>query len=374
MINPSEQIEMGPINNVEMEGPRKKSPEKRPLVSIITPAYNEAAIITKNLDRLCAYMKGLEKQYRWEIVVVNDGSKDGTAELADNFAAKNDHVIVEHHLVNKNLGNALQTGFRAANGDYVVVMDLDLSYAEEHIEQLLSKIRETEADIVIASPYMKGGKSTAVPTMRLVLSKVVNRLMKFMAPKNIYTYTGMVRAYKKSFLQKLNLKSSTYSINPEILNKGFILRARIEEIPAHLDWSAQKQEGRLRTSSIRILSGIQEGLMAGFIFRPYIFFMSVGMILFLIAFYILGWILISTFGMIPEVSADYPNFDARFSEAIATVFRERPHAFIVGGLVLIAALQFLGIGFLSLQNKRYFDELFHINTALLEDARNPITK
>ena len=342
--------------------------ETLPLVSIITPAYNEEAIITQNLNRLCQYMDGLIDQYQYEIIVVNDGSRDNTRQLADSFAENHDHVRVHHHKINKNLGGAMQTGFREANGDFIIVMDLDLSYSEDHIEKLLKTIDETQADIVIASPYMKGGKNTAVPFFRLLLSKVVNRFMGLVAPNKIHTFTSMVRVYRKSFLKKLNLKSSTYAINPEIIYKALILRARIVEIPAHLDWSAQVAMGNTRTSSIRIFKGILSGLMTGFIFRPYAFFMSIGLILMLVSLYVIGWIFLHTFEILPEIQVTSGMLNDRFTEAVNTVFRQRPHAFAIGGITFLASLQFLGIGFLSLQNKRYFDELFHLGTTVYSNT------
>lgn len=339
----------------------------KPLVTIITPAYNEAAIIETNLARLLRYVSTLEHKYRWELLVVNDGSKDNTGALADRFAEGKPCVRVIHHQVNKNLGGALQTGFRNAKGEYVIVMDLDLSYSEEHIERMLAEIQKKDADIVIASPYMKGGKNTAVPFLRLLLSKVVNSLMRFMSPTKIHTFTGMVRVYKSSFLKQLNLKSVTYSINPEIIQKALILRARVVEIPAHLDWSFQKQVGKKRTSSIRIFSGIEQGLMSGFIFRPYKFFMTFGVLLFLLSLYIIAWIFMHTLKVFPSIAVENGGIENHFGSAVALVFSEKPYSFLIGGICLIVALQFLGIGFLSLQSKRYFDELFHFNSTLLKN-------
>lgn len=339
--------------------------DERPLLTVITPAFNEEVIITQNLKKLSDYLKRLEDKYRWEIVVVNDGSRDQTGPLAEAFATENPGVCIFHHAVNRNLGGALQTGFSKANGDFVVVMDLDLSYAPDHIERLLAECQATEADIVIASPYMKGGKNTQVPLMRILLSKTVNRIMRLTAPTDICTFTGMVRVYRREFLQSLNLKSNTYAINPEIIHKALILRARIVEIPAHLDWSHQhKAVGR--TSSIRIFKGILSGLMTSFIFRPYAFFMTIGLVLSLISFWTIGWIFYHTFDVYPLVEVSGNMFNDRFSEAVALVFRQRPHAFVVGGITLVLSLQFLSLGFLSLQNKRYFDELFHLGTSVLK--------
>ncbi len=341
----------------------RNTPSKtRPLVSVVVPAYNESAIITPHLERLCRYMTQLEDNYRWEIIVVNDGSKDNTGELADTFAASHTNVSVCHHRVNRNLGGALQTGFQQASGDYIAVMDIDLTYSEDHIGRMLDKIRETEADIVVASPYMKGGKNIAVPFFRLLLSRVVNWLLRLMSTVDIHTFTGMVRLYNAGFLRNLNLKSITYSINPEIIHKAGIMRGRVVEIPAELDWSFQKKVGASRSSSIRIWQGILAGLMSGFIFRPYMFFLGIGMALFAVSMYIIIWIFALTFNVLPDFDPDLFNLETRFGMAVARIFSERPYSFLVGGVSLIISFQFLGIGFLSLQSKRYFDELFHLVT------------
>lgn len=353
----------------ETELNRQHTSLNKPLISVITPAYNESAILKKNLDRLCEYMSSLEETYEWEILIVNDGSKDDTGKIADEYVAYTPfNVKVIHHKRNKNLGAAMRTGFNAATGDYVIVMDIDLSYSPEHIGRMLQRIHETDADIVIASPYMKGGKCTKVPLFRLLLSRVVNRFMRATANANLHTFTSMVRVYKGSFLKHLNLKSNTFTIMPEIIHKALILRAKIEEIPAHLDWSFQREIGSSRTSSIRIFKGILSGLMSGFIFRPYAFFMIMGMALLFVSFWLIMWIFIHTFSVFPLIEVPSGLINDRFSEAVAIVFKSRPHAFFVGGITFLAALQFLGIGFLSLQNKRYFDELFHINTTLYREV------
>jgi glycosyltransferase involved in cell wall biosynthesis len=296
--------------------------DTRPLVSIITPAYNEAEILQKNLDILYDYMTNLDDQYRWELVVINDASTDETGQLLNQFAEEHPKVKPFHHRVNRNLSGALQTGFAIAEGDYIIVLDVDLTYSEDHIQALLTTIIEKDADVVIASPYMKGGKNTAVPYKRLLMSKVVNRMMSIMSPERVYTFTGMVRAYKKEFLKSLNLKSRGFSINPEVIFKAQILRSRIVEIPAHLDWSDQKHISR--TSSMKVMHNIMHSLMSAFIFRPYFFFMSIGVILFLISTYIIVWIFMNTFAAMPDIAPEIVGLERRFSAAVGMVFMERP--------------------------------------------------
>jgi len=341
---------------------------KRYKVSLVCPAYNEEAIIEDNVKKIREYVdEKIAFDFDWEILLINDGSKDETGKIAEKIANEDSRVRVIHHVINLNLGNALKSGFGYANGDYIIVLDLDLSYDTFHIRKLLDVIHNTKADMVVASPYMKGGKVTNVPFFRKLMSKWVNRFMRMAAQENYHTFTGMVRAYNSKFVKTLNLKTKDYEINPEIMYKAMILRARIIEIPAHLDWSMQKKVGKKRQSSIRVLRGVFSGLMSGFIFRPYVFFIGVGFVLLLLSLYIIGWIFINTFGHYPEICVQTNYIDDRFSQALAIVFMERPHAFFVGGFTFLAAIQFLSLGFLSLQSKRYFEETFHIATSILKD-------
>ena len=214
---------------------------KKTFISLIVPCYNEEAILRENLVIIQNYLENLSFKYDWEILIINDGSRDNTGKIADEMEVNDVHVRVIHHPTNLNLGNALQTGFRNSKGDIIVVLDVDLSYSVDMIEKLVDRLIEESADIVIASPYMKGGKVTAVPFLRKIMSRWVNRFMQFSAQDKYYTFTGMVRAYRSTFIKSVNLKTKDYEINPEIMYKAMILRARIIEIPAHLDWTEQNK-------------------------------------------------------------------------------------------------------------------------------------
>jgi len=338
--------------------------ENRLLLSLVIPGYNEEAIITDNLGAIYEYMVSLYYDFKWELIFVNDGSTDKTGILADRFAEEHPNVKVIHHPYNLNLGNALKTGFAHASGEYTITLDLDLSYDVQHIKKILDTLLSTSAQLVIASPYMKDGKVTAVPFLRLHMSKWVNRFMRMASQEKYYTYTGMVRGYKTNFLKSLNLKTKDYEINPEIIYKAMILRARIIEIPAHLDWTEQNKIADKRTSSIRVLRGMFSGIMAGFIFRPYIFYLGIGLFLMCLSFYELIWLLYDTLAGIPRILDVFTKIEHPFSFSLAEQFQKNPQSFIVGGITFLAAIQFLSLGFLSLQSKRYFEELFHLGTAL----------
>jgi len=173
----------------------------------VVPAYNEAQSVTRNLSALCHYMETLEGEYRWELIVVNDGSTDDTGRLADEFARTRDNVHILHHVVNFGLGQALRFGFGHCRGDYVVTMDFDLSYSPDHIGALLQRIRTGGAKVVVTSPYMKGGRISNVPWLRRTMSIWANRFLSLASNRSVSTLTGMVRAYDGAFLRSLSLRS-----------------------------------------------------------------------------------------------------------------------------------------------------------------------
>src|SRR5205085_3483612 len=163
-------------------------PAKKTFISVVIPCYNEEAILESNLNKVVCFLEGKRDKYLWELVLVDDGSKDNTGKIVDEFAKHRTDVQVIHHPINLNLGLALQTGFLNAKGEVIVVLDVDLSYSVEYVEQMVDKLVETSADIVLASPYMKGGKVTGVPFSRRLMSKWVNRIMRIAAQDKYHTY------------------------------------------------------------------------------------------------------------------------------------------------------------------------------------------
>ena len=337
---------------------------QRPSATIVLPAFNEEALIAKNLQIVYDYLGTIEDRYDWEILVVNDGSSDRTGEIIDDFAATHPGVRTLHHFVNFNLGQALRYAFANARGDYVVTLDSDLSYGPDHIGCLLDTIVETKAKIVIASPYIKGGEVTAVPRFREFMSRAANKLLSMAAKGRLQTVTGMVRAYDRRFLRGLNLKAWDFEINTEIIYKAQLLRAHIVEIPAHLDWSGQKDLGDSRVSSIRVQRSILAQAFSSFLFRPFMFFILPGVLVLLASFYTLGW---STWHTIDAWSGGAGSF----SDAVAAAFEKSPHSFLVGGFALLVAIQLISLGILSMQSKRYFEEQFHLTTSVYRETQGP---
>lgn len=334
---------------------------RKPMISVVLPAYNEEALIEESLELVCEHLTTIEDRYRWEVLVVDDGSTDSTPSIVRRFAESEDRVELLRHITNFNLGQALRYAFNRASGDYVITLDTDLSYAPEHIELLADTIVETRAKIVIASPYAKGGTVTAVPRLRELLSRAANRLLAMTAKGRLTTITGMVRAYDSRFIKSLDLKAWDAEVNTEIIYKAQLLRALIVEVPAHLDWSRQQLVGERRVSSIRLSRAIASQTFSSFLFRPFMYFIIPGLVILALAVYSIAWAAYHTFRFWAS-----PEIDD-FSDGVLLAFELSPHSFVVGGISLIVAIQLISLGTLSAQNKRYFDEVFHLGTSVLRE-------
>jgi glycosyltransferase involved in cell wall biosynthesis len=334
--------------------------DPRPLVSVVVPAYNEALKLMGSLNAIYAYLVSLHDRYRFELLVVDDGSTDETGAIAEVFAKTHAGVLVLHHKVNFRLGQALQFAFGQSKGDYVVTFDSDLSYSPDHIGRMLDAIVEQHARVVVASPYMKGGRTSAIPWRREAMSKGVNRLLSRVSHSHVATVTGMVRAYDGPFIRSLDLKAMGPEINTEILYKAQIMRARVVEIPAHLDWSDQSERMKSRKVSLRVSNTSKLLVFASFLFRPLVFFVIPGLILFVISAWTLGAVAIAVGREFFQVSGSVDN---RLYTAFAHTWDERPQSFIVGGFTFVVSVQLISLGLLATQTKRYFEELYHLGTS-----------
>ena len=331
-----------------------------PLLSVVLPAYNEQALLEKNVTAIIDYLKSLEPEFRWEVIIVNDGSRDATPAIADRLAAAHPEVITVHHPRNFGLGQAMSYGFANTAGDYVITLDMDLSYDVEHIGQLARTIRDGGARMVLASPYMEGGSIRNVPLLRRRLSVLGNRFLRYFAKGRFSTLTCMTRAYDGPFIRAMNLRALGMDAMPETVYKAMILNAAIDEIPAELDWAPQLAVGKTRRSSMRILRHIGSTIFSGFIFRPFLYFILPGMLLGAFSAYVNYWVFVHYFDALAEMRAEGPVTDLTIPLGLA--YERYPHTFVFGLMTAMLAIQLIGLGVLSLQSKQYFEELFHLGS------------
>jgi len=300
------------------------------LVSVVLPAFNEGRIIEHNLDELFRYTQALQPVYRFEFIVIDDGSSDATPTLAAAFATKHPGVVVVQHASNRGLGAALRTGFEHAHGDIVVTLDIDLSYTPPIVGALLEALRQQHADIAIASPYLKGGSVRNVPWLRRELSALANRFLSVAAGGAVATLTGMVRAYDARALRALAVTADGMEINHKLVFAALKTGLRVVEIPANLEWRPASSSDAVRTgvsvrrSSMKMVPQIWSVLASGFRHRPTMFLALPALIP----------------GLLPFV--------------LAVVLLLRPsHAVMLNTTLVTLAIQWASLGFLTLMTGSY---------------------
>lgn len=249
---------------------------KRPLVSYVLPAFNEAGIIESNLAELYGYLSRLHEGESFELVVVNDGSSDETGILADAFAAAHHGVSVHHHVTNQGLNAALKSGFLRARGDAVVTLDIDLSYAPYHIALMLQALAETGAAIVLASPYARGGQVVNVPWSRKTLSAWANHYLSLAAAGKVRTLTCMVRAYNASPVRDL-IQRANVELDSTVVFEALRNQMCVVEVPSRLEWR-RNEAGAARRSSMKVFAHCLSVLKTGINYRPSILLALPGLI------------------------------------------------------------------------------------------------
>ena len=201
------------------------------MISIVVPCYNESEGVPQLRARLMPVVKELEKSNEVELIFVDDGSTDNTNQLLrENFPEKNTNII--KHEQNLNLGAAVRTGLLAANGEIIVTMDSDCTYAPENIPNMIAQLND--CDIVTASPYHPEGKVVGVPEYRLFLSRGVTWMYNVVSGRHLYTWTALFRAYKREAISGITITNNDFIALVELLVKAANRGAKIREAPETL--------------------------------------------------------------------------------------------------------------------------------------------
>ena len=224
-------------------------------VSVVCPFYNESPIIETAIRRLLSQLESLDGE--WELIVVNDGSTDGSEQIARSIECSRLTVLGYPH--NRGRGRALRTGIAAARGDIVVTTEIDLSWGDTIVDDLVSEMRrDPSIDIVVASPHRLGGGYRNVPSRRVWISRFGNLVIRTLMANTVTMNTGMTRAYRRQLIQSLPLTEDGKEFHLEVILKATAFGARIVEIPATLEWKEYKHEGQRlkRESSTRMRKNI----------------------------------------------------------------------------------------------------------------------
>jgi glycosyltransferase involved in cell wall biosynthesis len=262
-------------------------------VSIIVPAYNEKHGLGGVLTQLGAIQAQMGAAGRAvEIVVVDDGSADGTAEVAQQHAG----VTVIRHRVNRGYGAALKTGIRHAKGDWVCITDADGTYPNERIPDLAERALSGEFDMVVGA---RTGEKVAIPLRRRPAKWVIGQLANFVAGEPIPDLNSGLRIFdREAALRFFSILPDGFSFTTTItlgmLANGYL----VDYVP--INYLARVGRSKIRPLH-DTLNFIQLVLRIALYFKPLKVFIPFSMALFALA---LVWAIFSkiAFGRLADVT------------------------------------------------------------------------
>ena len=198
-------------------------------LSIVIPAYNERPTVEALLERVAA--APLPDSLEREIIVVDDGSADGTRELLRRLEAAGEPPFrLALHPENRGKGAALRTGFEQATGDIVLVQDADLEYNPRDYPALLRPILDDEADVVYGSRF-SGGPHRVLFFWHYVGNRFLTTLSNMLTDLNLSDMETCYKVFRREVLTGLELRSDRFGIEPELTAKVARTPARIYEVP-----------------------------------------------------------------------------------------------------------------------------------------------
>ena len=188
-------------------------------LSIIIPAYNEAATILHILDKVqkVALIGGVKK----EIVVVDDASSDQTKDLVENYISQNNasEIRIESHEVNQGKGAALHTGIKVATGDFIIVQDADLEYDPEEYNILLKPILDDVADVVYGSRFIGGQPHRILFFWHSIGNRFLTFLSNALSNLNLTDMETCYKLWRAEIIKRVNLKEKRFGFEPEVTAK-----------------------------------------------------------------------------------------------------------------------------------------------------------
>ena len=205
-----------------------------PLISIVVPVYNEARTVADVIHRLIA----IDLPAPREILVVNDGSTDGTREVLDQIVQRPELRVI-HAEKNGGKGSAIRIGFARATGTIVAIQDADLELDPAQIAELVKPILEGRSRVVYGSRFLAGRPEA--PWLSVFANQVLTGITNVLYGARITDMETCYKIMEREIAQSLNLESNRFDIEPEITAKQLRAGHSILELPIHFNTRSRAQ-------------------------------------------------------------------------------------------------------------------------------------
>jgi glycosyltransferase involved in cell wall biosynthesis len=186
------------------------------------PVFNEESTIATSIARV------LEQDFINTVVVVNDGSSDGTRAILDEL--QDARILVIHHEVNQGKGAALRTGFRHAGGPYVGIQDADLEYDPRELRKLIAPLDDGDADVVYGSRFLSGEARRVLFFWHSMGNQALTMLSNAATNLNLSDMETCYKVFRIEVLQSIELKEDRFGFEPEVTAKIAARGYRIYEV------------------------------------------------------------------------------------------------------------------------------------------------
>lgn len=195
-------------------------------ISVIVPAYNEEKTIASVLEAL---LREVETVY--EIIVVDDGSKDQTATIAEAVSQREPRVKVIRQPANAGKTAALRTGFAASNGEIVLIQDADLEYDPVDIPVLVEPIQKGQADVAYGSRFMTRRASRVLYFRHFIANQVLTFFSNLLTDLNLSDVETGYKAFRGEIIRNMIIETKGFGFEVEVTAKVAKLKCRVYEVP-----------------------------------------------------------------------------------------------------------------------------------------------
>ena len=196
-------------------------------LSVVIPVYNESGTLENLVQRVSAVDYGCEL----EIVIVDDGSQDGSGDIAQSLSSRHGNLVFLRHQKNAGKGAALRTGFARASGDIVIVQDADLEYDPREIPSLIELIRDDIADVVFGSRFLSRGPHRVLYYRHYLANRMFTTLSNLLTNLNLTDIEVCYKAFRREVLESIRIEEERFGFEPEITAKVAKGNWRIYEVP-----------------------------------------------------------------------------------------------------------------------------------------------
>jgi glycosyltransferase involved in cell wall biosynthesis len=201
------------------------TPDGEPLLSVVMPVFNERATVLQTIAAVQA-----SPVESLELIVVDDGSTDGTREALTSTLSNTANVRLIFHEGNRGKGAALRSGFLHARGRFVVIQDADGEYDPAEYPVLLKPLVDGHADVVFGSRFL-GGPHRVLYYWHSVANKLLTHISNMVTDLNLTDMETCYKVFRREVLQQLDLREDRFGIEPEITTKVARLGVRVFEVP-----------------------------------------------------------------------------------------------------------------------------------------------